>query len=165
VQRQKDCSLPNFYYFQGPFQSSMEARDWGHAHDGVGKYLAERAEEALRARAALEAQSKPQGPTNEDRPMPAAIRDMPEQQQRWYAMGWQAALARFGRPAIEPVPQGLTDEELETTARAAEIQYLKEHGGLAGLTPDGLHAQLQAQRLAGLRAVAARWGRPANTIN
>jgi len=104
VQRQKDCSLPNFYYFQGPFQSSMEARDWGHAHDGVGKYLAERAEEALRARAALEAQSKPQGPTNEDRPMPAAIRDMPEQQQRWYAMGWQAALARFGRPAIEPVP-------------------------------------------------------------
>jgi hypothetical protein len=52
VQRQKDCSLPNFYYFQGPFQSSMEARDWGHAHDGVGKYFAERAEEALRARAA-----------------------------------------------------------------------------------------------------------------
>jgi hypothetical protein len=60
VQRQKDCSLPNFYYFQGPFQSSMEARDWGHAHDEVGKYFAERAEEALRARAALEAQPEPQ---------------------------------------------------------------------------------------------------------
>ncbi len=49
-------------------------------------------------------QPEPQGPTDEDRPMPAAIRDMPEQQQRWYALGWHAALARWGRPAIEPVP-------------------------------------------------------------
>jgi len=63
VQRQKDGSLPNFYYFQGPFQSYMEARDWGHAHDGVGKYFAERAEEALRACAAL-AQPEPEGPTD-----------------------------------------------------------------------------------------------------
>lgn len=56
-----------------------------------------------RARAAL-AQPEPEVPTDEDRPMPAAIRDMPEQQQRWYALGWRAALARYGRPAIEPVP-------------------------------------------------------------
>ena len=58
-----------------------------------------------RARAAL-AQPEPQGFTDGELPMPAAIRDMPEQQQRWYALGWQAALARWGRPAIEPVPQG-----------------------------------------------------------
>jgi hypothetical protein len=70
-------------------------------------------------------------------------------------------LNRARAALAQPEPQGPTDEELETTARAAEIQYMKEQGGLAGLTPDGLHAQLQAQRLAGLRAVAARWGRPA----
>jgi hypothetical protein len=33
---------------------------------------------------------------------------------------------------------------------------MKEHGGLSASTLDGIHAQLQAQRLAGLRAVAAR---------
>ena len=38
-------------------------------------------------------------PTDEELPMPAAIRDMPEQQQRWYALGWRAALARYGTPA------------------------------------------------------------------
>jgi hypothetical protein len=63
----------------------------------------------------------------------------------------------------QPEPEGTTDEELETTARAAEIQYMKEHGGLTAATPDGIHAQLQAQRLAGLRAVLARWGRPTIT--
>jgi hypothetical protein len=61
----------------------------------------------------------------------------------------------------QPEPEGVTDRELETTARAAEIQYMKEHGGLTAATPDGIHAQLQAQRLAGLRAVAARYARPA----
>jgi hypothetical protein len=50
------------------------------------------------ARAAL-AQPEPVGPS-----MPAAISDMPEQQQRWYVLGWQAALARWGRPAITPIP-------------------------------------------------------------
>jgi len=63
----------------------------------------------------------------------------------------------------QPEPEGVTDEELETTAKAAEIQYMKEHGGLTAATLDGIHAQLQAQRLAGLRAVLARWGRPAIT--
>jgi hypothetical protein len=71
------------------------------------------------------------------------------------------AMANTAAALARPEPVAPTDEELETTARAAEIQYMKEHGGLAGLTPDGLHAQLQAQRLAGLRAVAARFGRPA----
>jgi hypothetical protein len=56
-----------------------------------------------RARAAL-AQPEPVAPTDEELPMPAAIRDMPEQQQRWYALGWRAALARYGTPAIQPVP-------------------------------------------------------------
>ena len=68
----------------------------------------------------------------------------------------RAVLARWGTPAIEPVVP--TDEELDTTARAAKIQYIKEYGGLTASTPDGIYAQLQAQRLAGLRAVAARWG-------
>jgi hypothetical protein len=75
---------------------------------------------------------------------------------------YNKALWDRARTALaQPEPVAPTDEELETTARAAEIQYVKEHGGLAGLTLDGLHAQLQAQRLAGLRAVAARFGRPA----
>ena len=55
-----------------------------------------------RARAAL-AQPEPVAPTDEELPMPAAIRDMPEQQQRWYALGWRAALARHGTPTIQPV--------------------------------------------------------------
>ena len=51
-----------------------------------------------RARAEL-ARPEPVAPTDEELPMPAAIRDMPEQQQRWYALGWRAALARYGTPA------------------------------------------------------------------
>ncbi len=39
---QQDHYLPDFNYFQGPFQSSTEARNWGHENDGVGKYFAER---------------------------------------------------------------------------------------------------------------------------
>jgi hypothetical protein len=45
------------------------------------------------------AHPEPEGPT-----MPAAISDMPEQQQRWYALGWRAALSRYYRPTIKPVP-------------------------------------------------------------
>ena len=56
-----------------------------------------------------------------------------------------------------------TDEELEAIARAAEIQYMKERGGLTASTPDGIHAQLRAQRIAGLRAVAAAELRGATT--
>jgi hypothetical protein len=125
--------------------------------------LAHAARRITRAADLLErlAQPGPQGPTDEelrDLWSWAACQDQGPwpTQQHCFA---RAVLARWGRPAIEPVAP--TDEELETTARAAEIQYMKEHGGLAGLTPDGLHAQLQAQRLAGLRAVAARFGRPA----
>lgn len=64
---------------------------------------------------------------------------------------------------LEPEPEELTDEELEAIAGAAEIQYIKEHGGLTASTPDGIDAQLRAQRIAGLRAVAARCGRPTTT--
>jgi hypothetical protein len=75
----------------------------------------------------------------------------------------RAVLARWGRPAAlaQPEPVAPTDEELEATARAAEVQSMKKQCGLTALTPDGIHAQLQEQRLAGLRAIAARWGRPA----
>jgi hypothetical protein len=72
---------------------------------------------------------------------------------------WNAAVGRVRAELAQPEPEGPTDDELEATARAAEIQYSKEHGGLAATTPDGIHTQLQAQRLAGLRAVAARWGK------
>lgn len=61
----------------------------------------------------------------------------------------------------QPEPEGVTDKDLETTARAAENQYMKEHGGLTAPTPDWIHALLQKQRLAGLRAIAARYARPA----
>ncbi len=71
-------------------------------------------------------------------------------------------LCKRARAALaQPEPQGPTDEELEATARAAEILSMKEQGGLTSSTLDGIHAQLQEQRLAGLRAVATRWGRPA----
>jgi hypothetical protein len=49
TKKREDYSLPNFKYFQGPFQSFTEARDWGHANDPVGKYFAERAEAARSA--------------------------------------------------------------------------------------------------------------------
>jgi len=70
-------------------------------------------------------------------------------------------LSRVRTHLFQPEPEEPTDEELEAIARAAEIQYMKEHGGLTASTPDGIHAQLRVQRIAGLRAVAARWGRPA----
>jgi len=54
----------------------------------------------------------------------------------------------------QPEPEGLTDEGLEDIAREAEIQHMKEYGGLTASKPDGIHAQLRAQRIAGLRAVA-----------
>ena len=60
----------------------------------------------------------------------------------------------------QPELEGVTDEELEATARAAEVQDMKEQGGLTSPTPDGLSRQLQAQRLAGLRA-AQLLARPA----
>jgi hypothetical protein len=36
--------LPDFNYFQGPFQNPSEARRWGHAHDPAIQWLAERRE-------------------------------------------------------------------------------------------------------------------------
>jgi hypothetical protein len=110
---------------------------------------------ATEARAAL-AQPEPVAPTDEELLAmrswschgPTFDSDLVDFGHRCYNLG------RYGTPAIQPV--ALTDEALEATARAAEIQYMKEHGGLTASTPDGIHAQLQAQRLAGLRAVAAR---------
>jgi hypothetical protein len=47
VKREEDCHLPHFNYFQGPFQSFTEARNWGHKNDGVGQFFAERDKAAL----------------------------------------------------------------------------------------------------------------------
>ena len=72
------------------------------------------------------------------------------------------ALCLRARAALaQPEPEGPTDEELESVARAAEIQNMKEQGGLTANDANGVAAQLQLQRLAGLRAVLARWSRPA----
>ena len=71
-----------------------------------------------------------------------------------------ALIERASSPRAQPEPVGVGDEELEATARAVEIQCMKEHGGLTASTPDGIHAQLQGQRLAGLRAVAVRCATP-----
>jgi len=69
-----------------------------------------------------------------------------------------AALASDG-PAV---PEGReqasvieepSDDELESVARAAEIQNMREQGGLSANDANGIQAQLQRQRLAGLRAV------------
>jgi len=57
-------------------------------------------------------------------------------------------------PAAGEVP-GLSDAELESIARAAEIQNMKEQGGMTASTANGVQVQLQLQRLAGLRAVEA----------
>lgn len=46
VEQKGACRLPDFNYFQGPFQSHKEAYDWGHANDPVTQFLAERAETA-----------------------------------------------------------------------------------------------------------------------
>ena len=66
--------------------------------------LTRRLMDAMAASAAALAHPEPVAPTDEDLPMPAAIRDMPEQQQRWCALGWRAALARWSTPATQPVP-------------------------------------------------------------
>lgn len=71
-------------------------------------------------------------------------------------------LDRARAALVEPEPEGPTDEELESVARAAEIQNMKEQGGLTANDANGVAAQLQLQRLAGLRAVLARWGNPAS---
>jgi len=114
VQRQKDCSLPNFYYFQGPFQSSVEARDWGWqvfcrtCRGGTPRPR----------RPAI--QPVPVAPTDEEILKLAAEELCYEFDESWFLTGRncpdldtdpcellnyaRAVLARWGRPAIEPVP-------------------------------------------------------------
>ena len=59
----------------------------------------------------------------------------------------------------QPVAEGPTDEDLEATAREAEVHYLTQQGGLGG-DANNMAQQIQQQRIAGLRAVLARFGRP-----
>ena len=63
----------------------------------------------------------------------------------------------------EAVAVGPTDEELEATAREAEVHSLKQQGGLGG-DANNMAQQMQRQRIAGLRAVLARFGRPAAAL-
>jgi hypothetical protein len=156
VQRQKDCSLPNFYYFQGPFQSSMEARNWGHAHDGVGKYFAERAEEALRARAAL-AQPEPTG-------LPPGYND-PEHtgaDRRLLQVFYRACQSEGGIRAVvadalltQPEPQGPTDLLDETLLNEADAYFLYGEGKYTASLEEVV-AFARRMFLAG-----QSWGRPA----
>jgi hypothetical protein len=79
--------------------------------------------------------------------MPAAIRDMPEQQQRWYALGWQAARAAL----TQPEPQGLPTDYIDAEHTGHDRELLetfyvacRSEGG----TADEIH-------LRGLKAVLA----------
>ncbi|MEN9859961.1 MAG: hypothetical protein RLZZ515_443 [Cyanobacteriota bacterium] len=146
--------------------------------------------EALaRARAALEAQPEPvddriaklEAELERERLRLAAcgvvaMADTPESAKAardMHADYWSASLddvirqvdalmkQRLAALEAQPEPVGPTDEELEAIAIAAEMQSMVKQGGLTASTPNGIHAQLQERRLAGLRAIAARWGRPA----
>jgi hypothetical protein len=101
-----------------------------------------------RARAAL-AQPEPEGlPTDEDQPMPAAVRDMPEQQQRWYALGWRAAITRYARPTIKPVPDTKAHELLNLLLD--DLDALVDNSeGVAGLHPNGDVASWESLREGG----------------
>ena len=62
---------------------------------------------------------------------------------------------------LAAAPEGEpSDEELEATARKAEIQYIKQQGGFGG-DANNVVRQFKQQWIAGLRAIFARWGRPA----
>ena len=107
-----------------------------------------------RARPSL-AQPEPVGPS-----MPAAITDMPEHQQRWYALGWRAALARYGRPASQPEPVGATDEELLATQNQAVASFPPVHPEAEPLSAVEYARELRIRKA---RAVLARYARPAIT--
>jgi hypothetical protein len=77
---------------------------------------------------------EPVAPTDEELPMPAAIRDMPEQQQRWYALGWRAALARYGTPTTQPMPVSKRPWEREGWCDAEGQCWMGDPGG-AGFIP------------------------------
>jgi hypothetical protein len=81
--------------------------------------------------------------------MPAAISDMPEQQQRWYVLGWQAARAALAQPEPE-VP---SDEEID----ALERQFWQS----TGVVNESLQQEELFNYRAFLRAGLARWGRTA----
>jgi hypothetical protein len=48
VEQQDHLRIPDFNYFQGPFQSYAEARNWGHANDPASKWLDEQRAKAAK---------------------------------------------------------------------------------------------------------------------
>lgn len=58
-----------------------------------------------RARALLSQPPEPaEGPVPVDAlAMPACVQALPEQQRRWYSLGWNAALSRYGTPRPAPI--------------------------------------------------------------
>ena len=61
----------------------------------------------------------------------------------------------------EAVAEGPTDEELLKAFLEATTANMRLQGGLSSSDANGIARQLDAQTVAGLRAVLARWGRPA----
>jgi hypothetical protein len=68
----------------------------------------------------------------------------------------RAVLARWGRPAIQPEPQGPSDEKLLRCYGLAKRDHCYE-----GPIDDWPKRAERAATVHGLRAVLARWGRPA----
>lgn len=59
-------------------------------------------------------------------------------------------------PQPAPPTEGeVGDEELESVARAAEVQNMKEQGGLHANDANGISEQMRVNRVAGLRSVYA----------
>ena len=61
----------------------------------------------------------------------------------------------------QPVAEGPTDQELLKAFLEATTANMRLQGGLSSSDANGIARQLDAQRVAGLRAILARYGRPA----
>jgi hypothetical protein len=116
---------------------------------------------AAEARAALEAQPESQGPSKHE--LFGLLMQAGGATQcvsvEWLEPFADAVLARYGRPAIEPVPvsaglPGPTDEELEDFA-------LQNGGGYFNCDCQEEADILTRKHISNYRAVLARWGRPA----
>ncbi len=116
----------------------------------------------VNARAAL-AQPEPQGPSDEDLIELFNENDWNYISPETFIDIARTVLEAWGRPAIEPVPQGATDGEIEEAAKLI-------HASMRFAVPDNHYTrdwvergnslmQDEARRTA--RAVLARWGRPA----
>jgi len=80
----------------------------------------------------------------------------------WAAWRDRAALTRLGRPAVEPEPEGLTDEELLAIQDQAVASFPPIHPDVQALSAVEYARELQIRKARALIAAdRARWGRPA----